>query len=98
MARPRRHYCPGCFYHVMVRGNEGKDIFFSDSDRYKMCFLLRDGRDMYGHEIHAFCFMRNHIHLLIQIANVPLGKVMHNLQSRYSNRINKKYRRVGHLF
>ena len=50
-----------------------------------MCFLLQDGRDMYGHEIHAFCFMRNHIHLLIQIANVPLGKVMHNLQSRYIN-------------
>ena len=30
-----------------------------------MCLLLQDGRDMYGHEIHTFCFKRNHIHLLI---------------------------------
>ena len=53
---------------------------------------------MYGHRIHAFCFMRNHIHLLIQIGNIPLGEVMHNLEMRYSRRINKKYGKMGHLF
>ena len=98
MARPRRHHYPGSFYHVMVRGNDGKDMFFSDRDRYDMCFLLQEGIQMYDHRIHAFCFMKNHIHLLIQIGNIPLGKIMHNLDSRYSHKINKKYERVGHLF
>jgi hypothetical protein len=31
--KPRIH-CPGAFYHVMLRGNGGQDIFFSSADRY----------------------------------------------------------------
>ena len=98
MARPKRYHYPGCFYHAMFRGNDGNEIFFSDRDRYDMCFLLQEGVQMYGHRIHAFCFMRNHIHLLIQIANTPLSKIMHNLGSRYSNKINRRYEKNGHLF
>ena len=34
MARSKRYHYPGCFYHVMLRGNHGQDIFFSDIDLY----------------------------------------------------------------
>ena len=41
--------------------------------------------ERYGHRIHAFCFMMNHIHLLIQVAAIPpLSKIMYNLAFRYS--------------
>jgi putative transposase len=98
MARLKRYHNPGSHYHVMLRGNDGQDIFFSEIDRYILCFLLQEGVERYGHRIHAFCFMINHIHLLIQVAEIPLSKIMHNLTFRYSQKINYKYKKIGHLF
>ena len=98
MARLKRYHCPKSFYHVMLRGNDGQDIFFSENDRYTMYFLLQEGVENYGHQIHAFCLMKNHIHLLIQVGEVPLSKIMQNLGSRYTQKINRRYDRVGHLF
>lgn len=98
MPRPKRYHIPGSSYHVMLRGNDGQDIFFSDRDRCKMCLLLQEGIERYGHRIHAFCFMNNHIHLLIQVGAVPLSKIMQNIAFRYSQNINLRNDRVGHLF
>jgi len=33
MARPLRYEAPGAIYHVMARGEGGKDVFEGDSDR-----------------------------------------------------------------
>jgi len=98
MARSKRHHYPGCFYHVMLRGNHKQDIFFTETDRYNMCFLLQEGIEKYGHRIHSYCFMNNHIHLLIQVGDIPLSKIMQNLAFRYSQKINRKYKILGHLF
>jgi hypothetical protein len=40
--KPRIHY-PGAFYHVMLRGNGGQDIFFSNEDRSRFYLLLQEG-------------------------------------------------------
>ena len=98
MSRSKRYHIPGAFYHVMLRGNYGQDIFFSDSDRYFMCFLLQEGVEKYGHRIHAFCFMQNHIHLLIQVGEISLSKIMQNVAFRYSQKINYKHKKAGRLF
>lgn len=98
MARRIRYHHPGSFYHVMLRGNHGQDIFFSDTDRYNMCYLLQDGVERFGHRIHAYCFMKNHIHLLIQVGEISLSKIMQNLAFRYSQKINRKHKVLGHLF
>lgn len=98
MARPKRYHFPGSFFHVMVRGNHGQDIFFSDIDRYNMSFLLQEGVEKYGHRIHAFCFMNNHVHLLIQVGEISLSKIMQNLSFRFSQKINRRCNRLGRLF
>lgn len=33
MARKPRLHLPGGLYHVMLRGNNGKNIFFDETDR-----------------------------------------------------------------
>ncbi len=39
MARkPRIHY-PGAVYHVILRGNTGKPIFFEDRDRHRLYLI-----------------------------------------------------------
>jgi len=98
MARkPRIHY-PGAFYHVILRGNGGQDIFFSKNDRTKFYLLLQEGIERFGHRIHAFCLMTNHIHLVIQIGDIPLSKIMQNVTFRYTRYINARKKEFGHLF
>jgi hypothetical protein len=65
MARKPRIHFAGAVYHVMLRGNGGREIFFSAADRTKMFFLLQEGVERYGHCIHAFCLMSNHVHLVM---------------------------------
>ena len=98
MARkPRLHYI-GALYHVMIRGNDGQNIFARDEDRYRFYLFLQEGMEKFGHRIHAFCLMDNHVHLAIQVGEKPLSRVMQNLCSRYAKWIKSKEKKVGHLF
>ena len=57
-----------------------------------------DDRDMLI-EILAFCFMPNHIHLLLkQIKDNGITQFMRKLGIGYACYFNKKYSRMGHLF
>ncbi len=98
MARkPRIHY-PGACYHVILRGNAGHDIFFNKKDREQFFILLQEGIERYKHRIHAYCLMTNHLHLVIQVGEIPLYRIMQNIAFRYATYINRRKRQVGHLF
>jgi len=42
MARKKRYSIVGKFYHVMLRGNDGQNIFFDDADRFRICQLIQE--------------------------------------------------------
>lgn len=98
MARKPRLHIPGGLYHVIIRGNARHDIFFEDEDRYRFYLLLQEGVERFGHRIHAFCLMTNHIHLAVQVGEVPLSKIMQNVSFRYTRWVNWRRNRTGHLF
>ena len=91
MARKARIHIPGGLYHVMLRGNGGQDIFFCPEDRYRLFILIQEGIERFGHRVHAFCLMGNHIHLAIQVSDIPLSRIMQNLSFRYTRWINSSY-------
>ena len=98
MARkPRLHY-PGAFYHVILRGNAGQDIFFLKKDRGRFFSLLQEGIERYEFRVHAYCLMTNHIHLALQVGDVTLSRIMQNVSFRYTRYINRSRKQVGHLF
>ncbi|MDH4231657.1 MAG: transposase [Nitrospirota bacterium] len=98
MARkPRLHYV-GAVYHVMVRGNGGQNIFTDDDDKCRFYLFLQEGVEKLGHRIHAFCLMNNHVHLAIQVGENPLSRIMQKLCFRYTQWVNSRQKRVGHLF
>ncbi len=98
MARkPRIHY-PGAFYHVILRGNAGNDVFFKNHDRSRFFLLVQEGVERFRHRIHAYCLMTNHIHLLIQVKEIPLSRIIQNLSFRYTRYINSSRKQTGHLF
>jgi len=98
MARKPRIHVAGGLYHVMLRGNGGDDIFFIDEDRYRFYLLMQEGLERFGHRIHGFCCMTNHVHMAIQVSDIPLSKIMQNLSFRYTRWINQREKRIGHLF
>src|SRR3990167_2747684 len=50
-------------------------------------------------KLHAFCLMPNHFHLLIeQCGDVPISKIISKICTSYAMYVNKKYKRVGHVF
>ena len=95
--KPRIHY-PGAVYHVILRGNAGDPIFFDDRDRYRLYLLLQYAVENFHCRIHAFCLMRNHIHLAMEVDSIPLSRIMQNVSQRYTKWINYTQSRTGHLF
>lgn len=98
MPRKKRLIIPNQFYHVMMRGVGGQNIFFDNEDRVRFCLLLQYASEICNFSIHAFCFMNNHVHLLLQPHNDKLSEGIHRLGFRFAQHINKKLDRQGHLF
>jgi len=98
MARPLRIEFPGAVYHVTSRGNARQAIFMDDEDRGRFLDVLSIAVDRFNWLCHAYCFMENHYHLLIETLKGNLSKGMRELNGVYTQRFNQRYRRVGHLF
>jgi len=98
MARKPRIHFPGAFYHVIARGNRRVKIFRSEKDYQLYVNFLREYKDRYGFYLYAYTLLPNHLHLLIEVGQYPLSRLMQNLQFRYTRNFNIKYKKYGHLF
>ncbi|RVU31919.1 addiction module toxin RelE [Rheinheimera riviphila] len=98
MARPLRLEFAGALYHITSRGNERKPIYFEDSDFTSFLTLLGQVCAQYNWVVHAYCLMSNHYHLLLETPDANLTKGMRQLNGIYTQSVNRKYKRVGHLF
>jgi len=98
MGRQWRIEYPGALYHVLSRGNERRDIFFDDRDRHLFLKTLGEMSDRFEVEIFAYALMPNHYHLLIQTHRPNLSRSMQWFGVSYTNRLNARHNRSGHLF
>ena len=97
MARPLRIQYNGAFYHVTARGNEKKRIYFSNADYDKFKYYVDKARDKYAFLLHCYVLMINHYHLVIETPSANLNSIMHYINSSYTNYVNRKMNRSGHL-
>ncbi len=98
MSRPLRIEFPGAWYHVMNRGAGRKNIFRQPGHRKLFHDLLMETRLAFGWEIHAYCLMSNHYHLLIHTPLGNLGRAMRHLNGVYTQRFNRSVGTDGPLF
>src|SRR3989338_6411556 len=98
MTRPLRIEYEGAWYHVMNRGTARCNIFHEDSDRECFLNLLHAIHNRYRVEIHAYCLMGNHYHILIRTQIANLSRAIHYLNGVYSHQFNIAKRRDGPLF
>ncbi|HVV00860.1 MAG TPA: transposase [Verrucomicrobiae bacterium] len=98
MPRQLRIEYPRAIYHVMSRGDRKKDIYLDNVDRQDFLKTLAETCQKTGFEIHAYCLMRNHFHLIIETPNANLVAGMRWLLSTYTNRLNHRHKLFGRVF
>ena len=98
MPRSARIDIPGILQHVMVRGNEQRDIFLDDHDRESFVRRLSFLLNATGTSCFAWAILSNHCHLLLMPTDAPLSTIMRRLLTGHAVFFNRKYNRSGHLF
>jgi len=98
MPRQGRQLSESKIYHVMIRGNERKDIFLDKEDKLRFIDTLREKNKDGKYAIYAYCLMDNHVHLLINEGSEEISRIMKRINISYAYYFNKKYGRIGHLF
>ena len=98
MPRPLRVHVPGGFYHVTLRGNHRQTIFYRPAHRRILECIVREAIARFDASVHAYCWMTNHIHLLIRVGEPELGRIMLRIASRYARFVQARFDTTGHLF
>ncbi len=87
MPRQLRIEYPGAIYHVLNRG-----------DRRRFLETLGEACAKTDWQIHAYCLMGNHFHLVLETPGANLVAGMKWFLGTYTSRFNRRHKLFGHLF
>jgi REP element-mobilizing transposase RayT len=79
MPRTLRVEYPGAIYYVIHRGDRREDIFVKIFSK-----TVAEASYKTDWEVHAYCLMRNHFHLVVETANATLVAGMQGVLSAYA--------------
>ena len=98
MARKLRIQYGGAIYHLMSRGDRRDPIFDDDQDRQRFLETLGQACEKTCWQVHAYCLMSNHFHLVLETPQPNLVAGMKWLLGTYTSRHNRRHKEFGHLF
>ena len=83
---------------MMERGIRRLEIFQDEFDYQVFLEILKKESEQKKCNIHAYCLMTNHFHLLAESQNVEIGKFMKSLAGKYAMYYNHRHSYKGHVF
>ena len=99
MARRVRVDYAGAIDHVMNRGDHQEAIVGDDQDRHlRFVQTLGEVCGTAQWEVHAYCLMENHFHLVVETPLANLVSGMKWFLGTDTGRFNRRHRKFGHLF
>lgn len=98
MSRPLRIEYEGAWYHIMNRGADRQDVFLTQQHHEMFLEVLLQIHRRFQIEVHSYCLLPNHYHLLVKTPLANLSKAMKYLNSVYTQRFNASCNRDGALF
>ena len=82
----------------MNRGDHREAIFRSNKDRELFLQTLGQACEKTDWQVHAWCLMSNHFHLVLETPRANLVAGMKWLLGTYTMRFNRRHKLFGHLF
>jgi REP element-mobilizing transposase RayT len=83
---------------MINRGDQREDIFQDEADRQRFLDTLGEACQKTEWQVHAYCLMRNHFHLVIETPRPNLVAGMKWLLGVYTKRFNIRHKLCGHVF
>ncbi len=98
MPRQLRLEYEGAIYHVINRGDRREAVFRDEQDCQRFLEALGEACEKTGWQVHAYCLMGNHFHLVVETPQANLVAGMKWLLGTYTMRFNRRHGLSGHLF
>ncbi len=98
MGRQQRLDWSGAWHHVMHRGSGRRLVFRDDDERVLFVSLVSELDERFGVEVHAYCLMGNHFHLMVRSSKGELSEAMQWLLSRFTRAVNGRRGVDGAIF
>ncbi len=89
---------PETLYHIVCRGVNQCRTFRASRDYKKFLNILRKAKKKFDFYLYSLNLLPNHFHLLIEVKQVSISKIMHFINTCYSGYFNRRYKRHGHFF
>jgi putative transposase len=84
-------------YHVFMESTGDWPFFFDAEDKVRFLRILGYVVERHGWELHAYCLMTTHYHLVFTTPEGNIADGMHVLNGVYATSFNKRHGRKGHL-
>jgi putative transposase len=100
MGRPPRLLLPGFPHHIVQRGHNRNAVFVEASDYEYYLANLDEWKQKCAVEVHAWCLMPNHVHLVLtpRKQGTGISGLMRRLSARQGRYVNRLERRLGTLW
>jgi REP-associated tyrosine transposase len=98
MPRLPRSDFAGAWHHVMNRGAARAEVFSDNMDAESFLYGVGEASARYDVDVHAYCLMPNHFHLLVHSRTGKLSEFVRFALGRFSRTKNQRMRRDGPLF
>jgi putative transposase len=98
MPRPLRPQVAGGIYHLVSRGVRKLPVFTDDGSRRQFLRLLNETLGRYEWELHSWCLMTNHFHMLVTTVEPTVSEGMQYLNGCYAQWFDWRHGYEGHVF
>jgi putative transposase len=98
LSRKTRIHYEGALYHIIVRGNNRAHIFKNSENKQEYLNIVKRYKRKYNFKIYSYCILDNHAHLLVEVGEIPLSKIMQGIQQVYTWHYHNKNGTTGHIF
>ncbi|MGZ4420032.1 MAG: transposase [Gaiellaceae bacterium] len=98
MPCPLRPQVAGGIYHLVSRGVRKLPVFTDDESRKRFLGLLDETLERYHWELHSWCLMTNHFHLLVTTVEPTVSDGMQYLNGCYGQWYDWRHGYEGHVF
>jgi putative transposase len=98
MPRRTRLHIPGGFYYIVQRSIASQHVFSDEADYTRFEQLLENVLESCRARAHAYCWRPDSLELLVEISDVPVGRLMQRLTGRYARLVHRLHGESSPLF